>query len=75
MFEAKQFYIGAAVFFLLIVIIKALVWHFNKKADQYTQILNSLKGQLVSYGIILTTIWLSLPSTYDLKLYAHVNEL
>ena len=74
MFNDNELLAGLIVVFGLIVFVKFLVWHFNKNADPRSQVLNSIKGSLISYGILIAGLWLALPSSFDFKMYDYPQE-
>lgn len=74
MFNEKELLAELIVVLGLITFVKFLVWHFNKNADPHSQILNSIKGSLFIYGILIAGLWLALPSSYDFLMYDYPKE-
>lgn len=67
MFNDEEMLAEIIVVFGLIGLVKFLVWHFNKNADLHSRVLNSIKGSLFIYGILVAGLWLALPSSSSLS--------
>jgi len=74
MFKDKEMLAGLIVVFGLIAFVRFLVWHFNKTADPHSKVLNSIKGSLIIYAILITGLWLALPASFDFKMYDYPKE-
>jgi hypothetical protein len=74
MFNDNALLAGLIVVFGLIIFVKFLVWHFNKNADQHSQVLNSIKGSLFIYGIMVVGLWLALPASFNFRMYDYPQE-